>query len=254
MAAARFAPGWRMSLFFVLLLPVLLGLGAWQLDRAAEKRGYLSAYLDRQGMLPAALAPGTEPLPFERVRVRGRYEGERQFLLDNQVRDGRVGYWVVTSFLAETGERWLVNRGWVAAPQRRSELPAVDIDAGLVEISAVAWPDMGLPPLLAEDPWPGSWPKRVQRLNVARMAQHLDAARPLQLRLEAGQAGVLAPAPLEVTVRPEKHTGYAVQWFALAGVLLVAFICYGFGVTITGRRAQSPEDRATTASRSGGND
>ena len=66
-----------------------------------------------------------------------------------------------------------------------------------------------------------------------------EGARPLQLRLEGDQAGALAPPPLEVTVRPEKHTGYAVQWFALAAVLVVAFVCYGFGLTLTGKRSDS---------------
>ena len=38
----------------------------------------------------------------------------------------------------------------------------------------------------------------------------------VEVRLEAGQPGVFAPAATELNMPAEKHTGYAVQWFGLA--------------------------------------
>ncbi len=50
---------------------------------------------------------------------------------------------------------------------------------------------------------------------------------PIEVRLEAGQPGVLRAAPLAVGLAAERHAGYAVQWFALAGVVLVGYALYG---------------------------
>jgi len=223
----RFAPGLRMTAFVLVLLPILLALGHWQLDRAAEKRRYLEAFIDRQGGLP--VAPGAAPIDFQRLRLIGRYEPKRQFLLDNQVNQGRVGYWVITPFVTRDGTRWLVNRGWVPAAATRATLPDVGAPAGEQRIVVVTWPDMGLPPLFGADTWPEGWPKRIQRLDVGRMAGVVEGARAIQLRLEAGQPGVLVPAPLELPITPAVHTGYAVQWFALAAVLVGGYLALGFG-------------------------
>ena len=54
------------------------------------------------------------------------------------------------------------------------------------------------------------------------------------LRLEAGQPGSLTPTPRSLGMGPERHQGYAFQWFALAATLLTAYVVYG---VIQARRA-----------------
>ena len=214
----------------------MLTLGNWQLDRAAEKRAFESAYLERQSMLPRPPPADGQPEAFTRLRLRGRYDLQRHFLVDNQILNGQVGYWVVTPFQEANGRRWLINRGWLAAPQSREQLPEIPVDSELTALVAVVWPDTGLVPLLAEERWSDRWPLRVQRLDVSTMAPLVDA-EPLELRLESAQPGVLAPAPMLISVTASKHTGYAVQWFAFAVVLVVGFFVYGF--TIPRRRERS---------------
>jgi cytochrome oxidase assembly protein ShyY1 len=105
------------------------------------------------------------------------------------------------------------------------------------------WPDLGLIPLAGRDPWSSVWPKRVQRLNVARMASQLENVVAREVRLEAGQPGVLAAPGLNVAVQPAKHTGYAVQWFALAGVLALGYVAYG------SKNREKRADESTDSSR-----
>jgi cytochrome oxidase assembly protein ShyY1 len=236
-----FQPGWRMTVLLLVGLPVLLSLGNWQLQRAEEKRRFELNYLQAQSALPVRPGLADEQPPFTRLRLRGRYDADRQFLLDNQVRDGQIGYWVVTPFRDVDGRNWLVNRGWVAAAQRRDQLPDLVVDTDPEQIVAVVWPDTGLIPALAEERWPSQWPLRIQRLDVDKMAPLVDAV-PMELRLEAGQPGVLAPAPVLMTVRASKHTGYAMQWFAFAGVLMLGFLIYGFTMPKRRARLKGSED------------
>jgi cytochrome oxidase assembly protein ShyY1 len=164
---------------------------------------------------------------FLRVRLEGGYERGHDFLVDNRTHEGQTGYWVVSVFRSTDGRGYLVNRGWLAAPVRRETMPAVPTPEGDTRIVGLVWPDTGLPPLLAEDPWNAGWPKRVQRLERERMAGGVVDTVPVEIRLEAGQAGVFAPAPVDAVFRPERNQGYAVQWFGLALVLIIGYGYFG---------------------------
>jgi len=215
-----------MTLFVAALLPVLISLGFWQLRRADEKRQFEEQMLDRIGAL--AEVPGTEVTDFERLRLTGTYEATQTFLLDNQTHAGAVGYGVITSFRADDGRRWLVNRGFLAGDPSRRVLPTVETPPGHVSLTGLVWPELGLLPTYGDDAWSEGWPKVVQRLEVARMADILENAVPREIRLEAGQPGVFTPAATSLNMPAARHTGYAVQWFGLAIVLVGGYLYFGF--------------------------
>lgn len=225
MAERRFRAGWKMSLFVALFLPILLSLGFWQLNRAEEKRHLEDEILDRIGALPAP--PGARVRDFERVRLAGAFEPEHSFLLDNQTHDGVVGFAVITSFLGDDGRRWLVHRGYLAGDPGRRALPEVRTPSGHLTLVGLVWPEFGLLPVYGANDWPTGWPKVVQRLEVERMAAMLDNAVPREIRLEAGQPGVFAAAETNLNMPAAKHTGYAVQWFGLAIVLIGGYLYFG---------------------------
>jgi len=224
---SRFAPGWGMTLACLVLVPALLALGVWQIERGAEKTRYQDRYLDRIGQPPQAVPASLDGSDFFRVHLTGEYLAGEHYLVDNRVREGRPGYWVVSRFGGDDGRIYLVNRGWLEAPPSREQLPRVATPAGPVRLVGVLWPDMGQPPLLGPDPWAAGWPKRVQRLDLPRMAGGGSSVVPVEVRLEPGVPGVLEAAPLAVDFRPERHRGYAVQWFALAVVLAVGYVMFG---------------------------
>ena len=226
MVERRFRPGWKMTLFTLVLLPVLVSLGLWQLDRAEEKRQIESRFLDSIGALP--VVPTGTVKDFERIRLTGEYEPARTFLLDNQTHGGAVGYGVVTPLRTDDGRRWLVNRGFLAGDPGRRVLPEIRTPAGRVTLTGLVWPELGLLPVYGANEWQDGWPKLIQRLEVERMAAMLDNAVPREIRLEAGQPGVFIAAPTSLNMPATKHTGYAVQWFGLAIVLIGGFLYFGF--------------------------
>ena len=224
-----------MTLFVVLMLPIVVRLGIWQLDRAEFKQGLEMSYLSQLAQLP--VPPPDELTPFSRVRLVGQFS-EQIFLLDNQVHNGTVGYWVIQGFETEDDVRFLVNRGFIAgAREDRQKLPHVSTPQGQLTLVAMVWPFTGLIPLLDEDKWDSGWPKRVQRLDVAKMASTIDGVAQ-EMRLEAGQPGVLQTAPFAQSFDDSKHQGYAATWFGLAVTLFCGFVIFGFvqGRGITGEK------------------
>ncbi|MFU8813747.1 MAG: SURF1 family protein [Pseudomonadales bacterium] len=220
-----------MTTFVILMLPVVIALGLWQLERADEKRWYEERYLQRLSSLPAP--PPEQPLDrdanaFLRIVLEGEYQPDKHFLVDNRVHQGRPGYWVISLLETADGRVWLVNRGWLAGPPSRDDLPDVPTPSGPVRLVGMMWPSTGLPPLLAADPWPETWPKRVQRLDVVKMAEQVDGAVAAEFRLEPGEPGSFIAAPLDMMFSPARHHGYAFQWFGLALALTVGYLIFGF--------------------------
>ncbi|MEM6707522.1 MAG: SURF1 family protein [Pseudomonadota bacterium] len=236
-AKARWRPGWRMTLFALVMVPVLVRLGFWQLDREQQK---LAAYalLEARASTGVAQAPRSAPLSmerdgFSRVQVIGRFEPSILFL-DNQVDRGRVGYWVLQSFSDRQGDQWLVNRGFVAAEPDRNRWPQIATPSNEVTLTGVLWPELGRVPLLTDDfseIAPNStdgWPRRVQRLDMAVFRTWMPNLRALELRLVPESTALVGPAALtELPNDAPRHRAYAVQWFGLAGVLMIGMIVFG---------------------------
>jgi surfeit locus 1 family protein len=215
----------------LLLFALLVRLGIWQLDRAAEKEE-IQREVERRGRAPAVdlAAPGAAredeaELRWRHVLLRGRYDPVMHILLDNQVYRGRAGYFVYTPFLlAGESVRVLVNRGWVAAGNDRSSAPAVVTPGGDIAIEGVARP-LPRTPVLKETPpevlAPGVL--RVQEVRPALIAEREGwTLLPYEVRLEEPAPGFVRDLPAPGIGR-ERHLAYAFQWFSLA--TLLAVIC-----------------------------
>lgn len=208
----------------------------WQLDRSEQKRVFLEeqeqAAADETLHLTATIENNTKALRYRKVEVAGRYDVAHQFLVDNQISDGKAGYFVLTPFIL-TGENKavLVNRGWIPLNQNRSILPELKIDnAEAVIIGRINnFPSVGIKLAGAEIPSEG-WPSIVQVVDSDVLAKklgyplfqfqvELDKERPDGFKREWHTATIM---------QPEQHTAYAIQWFALALTLTILFIWYSF--------------------------
>lgn len=221
----RFRPGLRMTALVALLIPLTVSLGFWQIDRAGQKRAIEEARLASYGALPIDENQLADAPPFARIRFRGRYDGAHQFLLDNSTRHGAPGYLVVTPFETASGRRVLVNRGWVAAPVSRAEIPDPGAPDGDTRIVAVVWSASEASRDASE--WGGGWPKRIERFDGRRMSESVLASIGSEFRLEDDQPGALEPIVLGEEMSATRHIGYAVQWFSMAIMLLIAFVVLG---------------------------
>jgi surfeit locus 1 family protein len=226
-----FRPGLWPSLATLVLLPLLIGLGIWQLQRADWKQGLVDANAARAAMPEVSLQtllPVTEADQYRPVGVTGRYDIEHQLLLDNRSWQGHPGYEVLTPFHPSAGgDAVLVNRGWVPANPDRSILPDLPGVAQEVRIRAT----IKLPPekifrLSDIEEAQTGWPRVVEQPEIKRMERLLGyPLQPVFLLLDKdAEHGFLRDWKPVYGVTPDKHRAYAVQWFTLALVLVMIYV------------------------------
>lgn len=204
-----------------------LGLGRWQLSRAAQKEA-LQASLEAQAARPA-VAPGdlardasqaTDQL-HRRITLTGTWRSGATVYLDNRPMNARPGLQVFTPLVLGQGpDAVLVQRGWI--PRHavdRTAIAPFRTDAGRVTISGrlAEWPSRRI--ALGEEP---GGPIR-QNLDLATLRRESGLElRPLVVIQEpdAGTAGDgLTREWARPTVDVHTHYGYAAQWFGLAGLI-----------------------------------
>jgi surfeit locus 1 family protein len=233
-ANRRFRP----SLFGTVLLAVgltaFVNLGLWQLRRADEKQALVTAV--EQGQHTTVELTDAQPaaLPrYQRVTARGRFESSRQFLLDNMPSaHGRPGFRVLTPFVLEDGRRILVDRGWIPMGAQREELPDVAVAADPRTLAGTL-DELPRPGLRLKDAGPArrdTWPQVVNFPEHASLEAALGTAllEPILLLDPNLPDGFEREWSARTQFTPERHVGYAVQWFTFAFVAVVIYLLLSF--------------------------
>jgi surfeit locus 1 family protein len=226
----RFSAPWWAWLLTAVLVAFFLRLGFWQLHRAEEKKGMISAYQQAAKSAPLELDTvlvQAASLSYARaLRASGRFEAAHTVLLDNQVSAQQPGYRVWTPLRLASGRLALVDRGWVPMNPDRSILPAVETPSGEVSLRGV-WqplprPGMRLDP---DDCDRSRWPRVVQ-YPLFEELQCLLGTELVEglLWLDPAEPHGFVREWAQNDLPPERHYGYALQWFSLAATLLVLFI------------------------------
>lgn len=211
-------------------------LGLWQLSRASEKRLAAAAnaallaeppveLVDSLGV--AAIAPG------RRVHVTGAWDRTRHILLSGRTHLGAAGVAVVTPVRLRSGERVLVERGWIEAADARTAHPEEWPDS-VADVLGVAQP---LPASEHAIDWVALASKRPDaelwsaRMIVSReVARHVPPPVVPWIVVALTTPGTPPPHGLVTLAEPlgesgeRVHLSYAIQWFAFALIALVGSI------------------------------
>jgi surfeit locus 1 family protein len=220
-----FAPGLVPTAAAFAMIALTLWLGNWQMNRAQEKRERQALFEARSNDTPVSLTgavASADPLLYRRVRASGTWMRDRQFYVDNRIRDGRAGFHVITPLAIEGADvAVLVNRGWIARGPAYPRPPAVAVPSGRVEVAGMATrPPARVLELSAETVAGDVW----QNLSIERFGAHARLALLPVVIL----ADVPAPGLSGVREAPDagiaKHIEYAFTWFALAATLVVLWV------------------------------
>ncbi|QRN05069.1 SURF1 family protein [Legionella sp. MW5194] len=222
----QFAPKWGMTLLAVIVAASLAGLGYWQIARAHEKEHTLELEAQRAQKPVVDWQPDSPPpAQYQRIRVQGRFL-PTVFLLDNQFYDHAFGYHVFNPLLLENGQLVLVDRGWVKGSLHRNQLPEVttprqrSVIAGRVYYPSTKQWVLGDAIEQKKDKY-----YVIEKIDAKLVSQVLHkSVYPFIIRLNKNAAnGYVREWPV-VTLSPQRHYGYAVQWFAMALAVLVIYI------------------------------
>lgn len=218
-------------LFSLLVFSLLIKLGFWQLDRAELKdlrldkmqRYQQQATLHFNDILKMMTQKGNEKVGDEEfndlpVRLSGIFDNKHKFLLDNQVYKGSQGYRVIQLFRDETSDATvLVNLGWVHGGIDRSFIPEIEDIKGKVEFSGkirVMEPAMVLEDEVLDS---SSWPQRIQTIDINKISRLLTLPLPsFIVYVDNDDSLGYIKEWVPIVMPPEKHRGYAFQWFSLA--------------------------------------
>ena len=225
----------RPSVFAVLLtlfgVAVFCALGVWQLRRAAYKENVLARFHDAASAPLASLADArTDRAPdaYPHIKVSGTLEGDRVYLLDDQMRAGRLGVMVFVPFKpAGSARLLLVNLGFLArmGPDTTTlpDIPPIPDRATLTGIYAP-------PPLpglkLGGNPLPRekTWPKLVTFVDLRQIGADLGTAvYPHVLLTDPDPHSAYIRSWTANVMPPARHRAYALQWFCFAVAAVVMF-------------------------------
>ncbi len=219
-------PGLRSICLTLFGLTLMLGLGIWQLQRMAWKRGLIAEMQAGMAAAPVALADHLDDLTalnFRSVRLRGRFLHGLEAHVGPRVLQGQAGLHVLTPLRLEGGATVLVNRGWIPNDRREPSSRAAGQTPGVVTIRGI------LRSKLEQGAWTPEHDGRADLwfwFDVAGIAK----ARGLDLLAAVVQAdGQPNPGGLPVggvaqPKLPNNHLQYAITWFSLAAVLLAIFL------------------------------
>lgn len=202
----------RRTLFLLIFglagLGVLLGLGAWQLQRLAWKQDIISAIDARVDAAPVALpdAPSEALDKYLAVSADGAMQDRELHVLISLLQVG-PGYRVIAPFELADGRRILIDRGFVKTSQKDAQRAT-----GPMRVTGnLHWPveTDGFTP--EPDLGANIWFAR----DVAAMATALKT-EPVLIVANSQNDPTVTPLPVDSSAIPNDHLQYAITWFSLA--------------------------------------
>ncbi|NWN87119.1 MAG: SURF1 family protein [Micrococcaceae bacterium] len=216
--------------FCIIFAIATVFLGEWQMDRRMDKVDEINTIVANYDAEPISYAEGghffddmTEQQKWTPVSVQGEYLEEDTLVARNRPRAGRPGFEVLVPFVTDTGDRVIVNRGWLplgadaSAPENVPAPPQ-----GQTQITVRAMPgeeslDRGAPD------------GQVASINLPMINDQLD----YEIADEAyGLMASETPAPAESPQQmpePQRdegpHLSYSMQWFTFG---LMGFVVWGW--------------------------
>lgn len=214
------------------LFSVFVALGTWQVYRLYWKLDLIDRVNARVHAEPVALpgrtkwaAVNAEQHEYLPVRAHGHYLSNTQTLVHATTHMGS-GYWVMTPLRTQRGFIVLVNRGFVSSTGPGMPVAPVPAPSGLVTVAGLL--DMSEPNggfLRPNDPEQNRWYSRDVAAIAASAGLPADNVAPYFVNADAATNTDQWPVGgLTVIHFRNTHLVYAITWYVLAGLVVVAAV------------------------------
>lgn len=222
----RFTPSWKMLLLTLLFFLLFVRLGFWQLQRADEKKNMVTAQEKLRKIDPRPWSPKQNlPIQYERIQLEGTYLPD-VFLLDNQHYQHQFGYHVLSPMALANGTVVLIDRGWIRGHSNRRIVPEIQVPEGLRKLQGTAY-------FPSRNQWMLGDIVEKKEKNIFVLEQFDDhllskllqkEVYPFIIRLNEQATYGFVRHWETVSMSPQRHIAYALQWFVMAFVILVIFL------------------------------
>ena len=224
-----------LTLVAVVLIPVMVRLGIWQLHRHEHRVAQNELVSDALRAPPVPVERLTSPghdvsraERYRRVTATGTFDTAHEVVVRRRTNaDDRVGYHVLTPFVLDDGRVLLVNRGWVPADGAQTAFPRIPAPPqGEVRVTGR---------LMADETTAASGIKDVEGLpdRQIMLISSDQQARRLDRPVLGGYVELIAPAPKDGSPEPVEppdhgsigpHMAYAIQWWLFAAAVPVGWV------------------------------
>ncbi|WP_412971635.1 SURF1 family protein [Glaciecola sp. MF2-115] len=237
------------TLITLLCVVIMFGLGIWQLERKAEKDERLLQIAERQLSQPYSLEEIIANLPRNSnassvidiqdfpVSFTGLADLDKVFFIDNKIVNGKTGYHVVIPITTSSGTTVLANFGWLRGNGIRGELPNLPIELHDYEVAKMQFSGVVSMPSINQmvtetNKKFGEFPALLQQIDLTQIEKHLSALAfhpsgrtyPFVVNLNPDPNTEFVRNWQAVVMSPEKHLGYAAQWFGLGIAALTIYL------------------------------
>lgn len=222
------------TLFALVGIAILIGLGVWQLERKTWKENLIATINAHLTQSPQALpAPAQWPGltaakdEYRRVTFRAEFLPGEEALVYTAGSAFRPdvhgpGYWVFAPTRLADGSIVIVDRGFIPPaskdPASRAAMPSGTVDI----VGVMRWPETRGLFIPAAEPANNVWYLR----DPAAMAKAHGWANPAPFYIEQESpvpaGGLPLPGKLVVNL-PDNHLQYALTWFGLAAGLAAIY-------------------------------
>ena len=216
-------------------LAITLRAGFWQMDRAAQKelaqarqqtraqaQPWINAELAQR--LPALAGQTPADVRDQPVQLTGHWLTAHTVYLDNRSMDGRAGFYVASPLALADGTVVWVQRGWAPRDATdRTRLPAVQTPSANVDVRGRLAAGLSQTFALGGD----ATGAIRQNLDFAQMQAPFKqpVLSMVVVQTDAPSDGLLRNWPPPAS-GADKNRAYAVQWFGMAGLILVLYVWF----------------------------
>ncbi|MER6998368.1 SURF1 family protein [Streptomyces sp. NPDC000410] len=224
-----------LTLISLVLIPVMVELGFWQLHRHQHRVAQNALISDNLTARPVPVTELSSPghtVPradyWRRATATGTYDTAHEVVVRRRTNsDDRIGFHVLTPLVLTDGRVVLVNRGWVPAAADQAAFPEVPpAPKGEVTVTGRLMADQTTGASGIRD-LAGLPPRQIMLINSEQQAKRIG--RPvlggyLEQTAPEPQGGTpeLIPAPDHDSIGA--HMAYAVQWWLFAAGVPVGWV------------------------------
>ncbi len=228
----KFKPLFWPTVFLLFTLPILIGLGTWQVKRLFWKEKLLNFYITQSQSniieLPQEIL-SSEKLKFRTATVKGIFLNDKEIHLTGKTFEGNAGFHVVTPFEMLNKQIILVNRGWVPEKYKNPDDRNFSLIHGKTKLKGIIrYPEKKGYFVPNNQPKDNFWitinPNEIKKYFKFNKNNFIEKFYIDVLRDE-GKLKIPIGANFNPNLR-NQHFSYAIIWYSLALTLVIIYFVF----------------------------